>query len=129
MNERACFVEACSRILYAKGFCRSHYEQWRRSKRSLVDGGCSVTRCSNESSFDDGYCDHHAERRQQAWKLSDAITDWLDVDGGWLTADGLAEDLGANADAVAKVLRTLRMEGVVESRERHSMGYVEWRIL
>ena len=120
----------CGGRIYAKGFCRSHYERWRRSTRRPVDGSCIVQTCARDATFDDGYCDHHAERRQKAWKLRDAVTDLLAVDGGWLTADGIAVDLGANAEAVAKVLRVLRDDGTVVSRPvavTHSMRYVEWR--
>lgn len=54
--------------------------------------------------------------RQRAWKLRDEVLDWLELDGGWLTADGLSADLDRNHQSLERTLRILRDEGLVQSR-------------
>lgn len=74
------------------------------------------------------------EPQERAWKARDAILDWLNLDGGWLTSDGLALDLGRNRQAVERVLRQLRDEGLVESRilvlssSGTGQARTEWRL-
>lgn len=50
MTQRTCSIEGCTRPLWARGWCNSHYKLWRHngfpSKRPLMkDGPCSVEGC------------------------------------------------------------------------------------
>lgn len=79
---------------------------------------CNRQRC-NRFIESEGLCEVHLRLRrtnQPGWFARDKIIDWLSIDGGWLTAQGLAADLGHSVEMVEKVLRDLRREGVVESR-------------
>lgn len=62
------------------------------------------------------YPRRRGERMQRAWTMRDELADWLSLDGGWLTADGLASDFQRHPDSVWKVLRQLEDEGLVVRR-------------
>lgn len=78
------------------------------------------------------------QRPERAFLMREKLLDWLFVDGGWLTAEGMAADLAHNTDSVERVLRRLRDEGYVESRivelahTSRGSSYdsrTEWRVL
>lgn len=58
-------------------------------------------------------------------RIPDQIVDLLQIDGGWLTPDGIALDLRANPETVQRALFRLRKRGEVKSRPVG--GYLEWR--
>jgi Fe2+ or Zn2+ uptake regulation protein len=73
-------------------------------------------------------------------RLSEHIVDALDIDGGWLTVDGLAEWLGRHPDTIKRYLLMLSDAGMVASRQvelaysssTHAGGVekrTEWRLL
>lgn len=68
-------------------------------------------------------------RRTSGWTkagyLPERILDLLDIDGGWLTARGIAMDLHAEYDSVNRALFRLRRNGKVRSRFVERM--LQWR--
>lgn len=53
---------------------------------------------------------------ERKWRTYDRTRDLLFLDGGWLTSEGIAVDLGCDPATVERALRRLRREGLVESR-------------
>lgn len=58
--------------------------------------------------------------------VPDRTLDLLSIDGGWLTVQGIAQDLSAKPPTVEKALWRLRKRGRVVSRWRESS--MEWRV-
>jgi predicted transcriptional regulator len=54
--------------------------------------------------------------KQARWSNPDRIVDLLDIDGGWLTVDGIADRLGISPTTASRALYRLRNAGLVESR-------------
>lgn len=53
------------------------------------------------------------------------ILDVLETDGGWLTTDGIALQLGwENTESVYRALRRLLLKGLVEERLVHLAGHL-----
>lgn len=57
--------------------------------------------------------------------VADRTIDLLRVDGGWLTCEGIALDLGESPQTVSRTLFRLRLRDWVLSRPRDSR--LEWR--
>lgn len=96
---------------------RAYRREWNRRYRAKPDAACKMQRCRNLAKVD-GLCIRHHKKLLGAepWSLADKVEDWLHIDGGWLTAAGIAEDLGHNIDSIERALRQLREKGVLESR-------------
>lgn len=118
-----------------KEAAREYRRNWQRDYRKKTKAACQMQRCRNLAKID-GLCLRHHNKMVGAdrWSLADRIEDWLSIDGGWLTAAGIAEDLGRNVTTVERALRLLRAGGVIESRvvELAMAGYgyntrIEWR--
>ena len=106
----------CGNPVWCRGMCKNHYNQWWRSQnRGQV---CSRNRCRGPV-VDHGLCAVHLRiwlDNQRRWTLDDKVLDWLQLDGGWLTKEGLADALGHHVDSVTRTLRILRSRGDVQSR-------------
>lgn len=55
-------------------------------------------------------------RVKERIRVTSNVIDLLEVDGGWLTADGLAMAIGCDPKSAYRVLMRLRDRGVVRSR-------------
>lgn len=53
---------------------------------------------------------------ERKWRTYDRARDLLFLDGGWLTSDGIAADIGRDPVTVERALRRLKQEGLVECR-------------
>lgn len=51
-------------------------------------------------------------------RIPDQVVDLLEIDGGWLTSDGIAADLRAKPESVERALFRLRKANRVNSRRR-----------
>lgn len=60
-------------------------------------------------------------------KTPERIVDLLEIDGGWLTKDGIATDLRTKPETVERALFRLRRAGRV--RARQIQRWSEWRAL
>lgn len=69
---------------------------------------------------------------QRSWTMRDEVTDWLFLDGGWLTVAGIAGRFDRHPDSVWRVLRQLEGEGLVERRVVELAGFddqrTEWKL-
>ena len=80
-----CMVEGCDRNSHCRGWCKLHYERWRRLGSPTAPGTrnfnhsafCSVGECS-EPYHARGYCKYHYERWQ---KRGDAEAPFLQKKG------------------------------------------------
>lgn len=65
---RACSVESCDGLRYAKGFCNKHYIRWRVHGNVEVNlraiSFCSVPDC-NKKHRSGGYCNMHYSRKRK----------------------------------------------------------------
>lgn len=96
---------------------------------SCYSGGCRCQPCKDAHA---AYFRTYQRRSEEASKLADQVVDWLSLDGGWLTSEGLAMELDRSVGWMDRVLRRLRSEGVVESRVvelagTHRDQRTEWR--
>lgn len=96
--------EACHRV---------HRNLRRRVNVSLRS--CRAGRC-NRLPDESGFCHVHSREDEPAWTLADRISDFLWVDGGWLTAEGLALEFACHPDSARRSLSQLLREGRVRRR-------------
>lgn len=87
---------------------------------SKYAGGCRCVFCRDAQaeymrSWRSGKPKTVARRESKAWKLREDVLDRVSLDG-WVTAAMLAMESGRNVQAVQRVLRGLRDDGLVESR-------------
>lgn len=61
-------------------------------------------------------------------RIPDRVVDLLEVDGGWLTRDGIAVALRAKPDSVYRALLRLRKADRVRSRQWDAQVRSEWRL-
>jgi hypothetical protein len=93
--------------------------RWRAGERGAWPSRICVKQRCPKIVDRDGLCSAHYRdsiQSQKAWTVRDQILDWLSLDGGWLTALGMADELGRNVESIERVLRELRREGLVKSR-------------
>lgn len=116
----------CDDPAIARGWCKTHYVRWwrhgdpqagevikRRRRSCRVCGGAHKARglCAKH------YKQHYPpERRESAWTVRDRVLDYLEADGGWLTAEGLALAVDCNPTTTFRALGDLRDDGHVECR-------------
>lgn len=127
--------------------CRTPFELWPR-RGGPVPKYCSPRcryasrRCRTQGCVSrirrDGLCFRHYRkmlRTQKAWTMRDEILDFFELEG-WATASELAYRFGRNVEAVERVLRKLRAEGLLRSRfvelafangKERLEGRTEWR--
>lgn len=93
-----------------------------RSERKSTDAGSA-----NERVHPSPFVGCHLHRWRRLWNLLEVqvkrgvqrkVLDYLELSHGWRTLEGLALDLNANKDSVAKALYRLRDRGLVRSRAR-----------
>lgn len=120
-----CAVDACPRSVFSRGWCRGHYERWRRTGDldetrpigARKQEHCLVDDCDRDH-YGKGLCRDHwrRERRERAWTITDRVGDVLDVERGWWTAEALSDRLDANVETVSRILWKLRDDGRLRSR-------------
>lgn len=133
-EDREAVAEANRKRRRAKGV--RPFTPARHGTHSKYVAGCRCGACRGaHAAYQAKFRNGGTRRERWAWKLADQVKDWLMLDGGWLTADGLALECDANPESVERVLRRLRNEGVVESRvvelagQRRREQRLEWRIV
>lgn len=60
-TKSTCSVESCWNPHYARGFCKFHYNVWRKTSAHKRLGVCTVTECSKPQDCK-GLCQGHARR-------------------------------------------------------------------
>lgn len=65
--------------------------------------------------------------RDKASPRTDALIEWLLLDGPWLTADALAMETGREPAAVDRALKRAKRKGLVTSR-RIDLAYANDRV-
>lgn len=88
-SQGECSFEGCGRVGHCRGWCKYHYEQWRRGEE---------------------------QRPLRPYTRTDTILDLLETDGGWLTTSGIAMRLEVNERSLDRRLARLRENGLVRSR-------------
>lgn len=75
MSKTICSVSGCNNQVYARGWCRNHYQKWRRcgdtGDHRKKRGVCSYPGC-NRPHKSRGYCDMHYKR---VWRHDDVERD------------------------------------------------------
>lgn len=70
-----------------------------------------------------GWCSAHYEQARKEGRLplsaKAKVLEWLELDGGWLSCDALAADLGLAVETVRRAVYRLREDGAP----------LEWRVV
>lgn len=96
----------CEKPVIARGWCRMHYNRWRRNGDPLI------TR----------------KRGPARYGAPDRILAVMECEGGWWTKEALMLRLTRSESIVHRALYRLRNEGLIESR-RLEGRLTEWRLL
>ena len=84
----------------AEGHANQMNPEWFREYRTRVKEGVHVP----------------TKRQAERQYVTRNLLDLLELDGGWLTSEGLALDLGFDPQTVDRTLYRLRQKNLVESR-------------
>lgn len=133
MTAATCSVQGCDSPEVARGYCQTHYQQWRRHG-TIERPSCSVEGCSRPVQSED-LCFVHRRRllRHGSVLSPDERASTIDV-----TADPDLADLADLASTVMSVarlrgelydkIRAMRADGYTIDQLRAATGYSEQRI-
>lgn len=113
-----CSVDGCTLRAIARGWCKPHYQRWQRTGDVHASQPVYSRRVGRPRTTTIARAEqaHRIKEKQYAWTCKERILDWLQADGGWLTTEGLAEDIKHHPTTVNRKLLELLDEGLVEYR-------------
>lgn len=141
---RGCRCDACraAQAAYMREYRHRNgsrpFRQWQHGSVTGYQKGCRCEPCKGaHSDYQRQYRSRRRRelRKQPAWTIADEVLDFLQLEG-WATASELAYRFGRNVEAVERVLRKLRAEGLLRSRfvelafangKERLEGRTEWR--
>ena len=93
-------AKAYQKKIRSQGAAHQKPPEWHREYRTMVKAGLRVPQ----------------KRKAERQYVTRNVLDLLELDGGWLTAEGLALDLGFDPETVDRTLYRLRQKNLVQSR-------------